>query len=105
MRPMTRFSTRPCKPRSSVGRRAKASWRVPLGAPRRKAYGLTEPEKLDIHRAARPNAPIFAFIHGGAWLGGEAKNYAYAAEMFVNTGAHFVALDFVAIEPAGGDLW
>jgi arylformamidase len=39
--------------------------RVPLGAPRRKAYGPTEPEKLDIHRTARPNAPIFAFIHGG----------------------------------------
>jgi arylformamidase len=78
--------------------------RARLGAPRREAYGPTEPEKLDIYRTARPNAPIFAFIHGGAWLGGEAKNYAYAAEMFVNAGAHFVALDFVAIGPAGGDL-
>ena len=64
--------------------------RARLGAPRREAYGPTEPEKLDIHRTARPNAPIFVFIHGGAWLGGEAKNYAYAAEMFVNAGAHFV---------------
>jgi arylformamidase len=78
--------------------------RARLGAPRREAYGATEPEKLDIHRTARPNAPIFVFIHGGAWLGGEAKNYAYAAEMFVNAGAHFVVLDFVAIGPAGGDL-
>jgi arylformamidase len=78
--------------------------RTRLGAPRREAYGPTEPQKLDIHRTARPNSPIFVFIHGGAWLGGEAKNYAYAAEMFVNAGAHFVALDFVAIEPAGGDL-
>ncbi len=78
--------------------------RARLGAPRREAYGPTEPEKLDIHRTARANAPIFVFIHGGAWLGGEAKNYAYAAEMFVNAGAHFVALDFVAIAPAGGDL-
>jgi arylformamidase len=75
-----------------------------LGAPRREAYGPTEPEKLDIHRTARANAPIFVCIHGGAWLGGEAKNYAYAAEMFVNAGAHYVALDFVAIAPAGGDL-
>jgi len=75
-----------------------------LGAPRREAYGPTAPEKLDIHRTARPNAPIFVFIHGGAWLGGEARHYAYAAEMFVSAGAHFVALDFVAIEPAGGDL-
>jgi arylformamidase len=75
-----------------------------LGAPRREAYGPTEPEKLDIYRTARLNAPIFVFIHGGAWLGGEAKNYGFAAENFVNAGAHFVALDFVAIGAAGGDL-
>src|SRR5262249_54297990 len=75
-----------------------------LGMPRREAYGPTEPEKLDIHRTARANAPIFVCIHGGAWLSGEAKNYAYPAEMFVNAGAHYVALDFVAIAPAGGDL-
>ena len=78
--------------------------RARIGAPRREAYGPTEPQQLDIHRTARPNSPIFVFIHGGAWLVGEAKNYAYAAEMFVNAGAHFVVLDFVAIEPAGGDL-
>ena len=78
--------------------------RARLGTPRREAYGPTAPEKLDIHRAARPNAPIFVFIHGGAWLGGEAKNYACAAELFVNAGAHYVALDFIAIDPAGGDL-
>jgi arylformamidase len=78
--------------------------RLRLGAPRREAYGPTEPEKLDIHRTMRPNAPIFVFIHGGAWLGSEAKNYGYPAEMFVNAGAHYVALDFVAIEAAGGDL-
>ena len=47
---------------------------------------------------------MFVFVHGGAWLGGEAKNYAYAAEMFVNAGAHFIALDFAAIGQAGGDL-
>ena len=52
----------------------------------------------------RANAPVFVFIHGGAWLGGEAKNYAFPAEMFVNAGAHYVALDFIAIKEAGGDL-
>src|SRR6516165_6724268 len=56
--------------------------RTRLGTPRREAYGPTEPEKLDIFRTSRPNAPIFVFMHGGAWLGGEAKNYAYVAEMF-----------------------
>jgi len=78
--------------------------RARLGEPLRESYGPTEVEKLDIYRTQRANAPIFVFIHGGAWLGGEAKDYAYPAELFVNAGAHYVALDFIAIEKAGGDL-
>src|SRR5262249_41093661 len=70
----------------------------------RETYGPTEVEKLDIYRTSRSNAPIFVLIHGGAWLGGEAKNFGFPAELFVNAGAHFVALDFVAIGPARGDL-
>jgi arylformamidase len=70
----------------------------------RRSYGPTAIEQLDIYRAKRPNAPIFVFIHGGAWLGGEAKNFAFPAEMFVNAGAHYVALDFIAIKDAGDDL-
>jgi arylformamidase len=78
--------------------------RARLGAPRREDYGPTEIEKLDIHRTKRLNAPIFVFIHGGSWLRGNAKNAADAAELFVNAGAHYVALDFVQIRKAGGDL-
>lgn len=78
--------------------------RTRLGPPQRVSYGPTEVEKLDIHRAGRTNAPVFVFIHGGAWLGGEAKNYAFAAENFVKAGAHYVVLDFIAIAAAGGDL-
>jgi arylformamidase len=78
--------------------------RVRLGQPRRESYGPTEVEKLDIYRTSRPNAPVFVFIHGGAWLGGEAKDFGYPAELFVNAGAHYVALDFIAIGQAGGDL-
>ena len=78
--------------------------RARIGAPQRAAYGPTEFEKLDIYRTSRANAPIFAFIHGGNWLVGAAKDYGYPAEMFVNTGAHYVALDFIAVKEAGGDL-
>jgi arylformamidase len=78
--------------------------RARIGAPQRAAYGPTEIEKLDIYRTSRPNAPVFVFIHGGNWLVGSAKQYGYPAEMFVNAGAHYVALDFVAIKEAGGDL-
>jgi arylformamidase len=75
-----------------------------LGQPLRRSYGPTAVEQLDVYRAKRPNAPIFVFVHGGAWLGGEAKNSAFAAEMFLNAGAHYVGLDFIAIKEAGGDL-
>jgi arylformamidase len=68
------------------------------------AYGPTAVEKLDIYRARQAKAPIFVFIHGGAWLGGEAKNSGDAAELFVNAGVNFVALDFIAVKDAGGDL-
>jgi len=70
----------------------------------RVAYGPSEVEKLDIYQAKRPKAPTFVFIHGGAWLVGAAKNYAATAEMFGNAGANFIALDFIAIKEAGGDI-
>ena len=75
-----------------------------LGPPQQKSYGPTEVEKLDIFAAKRPQAPIFVFIHGGAWLGGEAKNYAFPAEMFVDADANLVVPDFIAIKEANGDL-
>jgi arylformamidase len=78
--------------------------RARIGAPQRYSYGPSAAEGLDIYRAKRDNAPIFVFIHGGAWLGGAAKDYGYPAEMFVNAGAHYIAVDFVAIKEAGGDL-
>ncbi len=78
--------------------------RARIGQPLREAYGPSAVEQLDIYRTGRTKAPIFVFIHGGAWLGGEARNYAFPAEMFVNAGVNYVALDFIAIKPAGGDL-
>ena len=78
--------------------------RARIGAPQRVSYGPSEVEKADIYRAKRAKAPVFVFIHGGAWLGGEAKNYGDSAELFVNAGAHYIALDFIAIRAAGGDL-
>lgn len=78
-----------------------------IGAPRRVAYGPTEIEKLDIYRAGRAgraNAPIFVFIHGGIWRWGSAGDNGFPAEMFVNAGAHYVALDFSAVTAVGGDL-
>jgi arylformamidase len=75
-----------------------------IGPPQRLAYGPSEFERLDIYRAQRPKAPIFVYLHGGAWLRGSAKDSGFPAEMFVNAGAHFVVPDFIAISAANGDL-
>lgn len=75
-----------------------------IGAPRREAYGATPIEALDIYRTRRPNAPVHIHLHGGAWRGGLAKDHAYAAELFVNSGAHFVVPDFINVLEAGGNL-
>ena len=78
--------------------------RARLGAPRRLAYGSTPIEALDLHATKRPNAPINVFIHGGAWRVGAAKDYAFLAELFVNAGAHYIALDFNNVLETGGSL-
>jgi arylformamidase len=72
--------------------------------PRRLAYGATEVEKLDVYSPKRRNAPILVFIHGGAWRTGRAADYAFPAETFVRSGAHFVALDFAAVQDVEGSL-
>src|SRR5262245_3546157 len=75
-----------------------------LGPPRRFAYGPTAIEGLDVYPTNQPNAPINVFIHGGAWRVGIAKDYAFAAELFVRAGAHLVVPDFVWVQDAGGSL-
>ena len=86
-------------------RRAAASdaVRARLGPPRRFAYGPTSIEGLDVYPTPRPNAPVMVFLHGGAWRGGEARSQAYAAEMFVRAGAHWVVPDFATVLDVGLD--
>jgi arylformamidase len=72
--------------------------------PERLAYGASEDEKLDIYKTHRANAPINIYVHGGAWRNGQAKEFAFPAEMFINAGANYVVLDFVQVEKAGGSL-
>jgi len=76
-----------------------------LGAPQHMAYGPAAIERLAIYRTHRNNAPVVVFIHGGAWQGGTAAEHAYAAEVFVRAGAHFVVLDFDRVQDAGGSLF
>lgn len=75
-----------------------------LGPARRLAYGSTEVEKLDLFPTRRPGAPINIYIHGGAWRAGNAAAEAYQSEMFVDSAAHFIALDFNNVLETKGNL-
>ncbi|MGH7907322.1 MAG: alpha/beta hydrolase [Candidatus Binataceae bacterium] len=61
------------------------------------SYGPSADEVLDIFTAHQANAPILVFIHGGAWRALTKKESCYAAEAFVNAGAHFIAVNFAVI--------
>src|SRR3954465_14096308 len=78
-----------------------ARTRARIGPPLRRRYGPSAIEELDIFRThAPPRAPVFVFIHGGAWRAGSAKQYSAPAEMFGRSGAHYVAPDFVTVQDA-----
>ena len=75
-----------------------------IGEPERVAYGPAEIEQVDIYRSAGAGAPVFVFIHGGAWRSGRSKDFAGPAEMFLAAGAHYVVPDFAWVQDAGGNL-
>ena len=56
--------------------------RLRIGEPERVAYGPVKIERLDIYRTNRAAAPVFVFIHGGAWRSGRSIDFATTAEMF-----------------------
>lgn len=78
--------------------------RARLGEPQRFTYGPTFMEQLEVYATRRPNAPIHIHIHGGAWHQRPAAEYAFAAEMLMNAGAHYVLPDFISVDQANGDL-
>ena len=47
--------------------------RLRIGQPERVAYGPADIERLDIYRTERDAAPVFVFIHGGAWRSGRSN--------------------------------
>jgi arylformamidase len=62
-------------------------------------------EQLDVFPTSRQNAPVFVFIHGGAWTRGKAADYHAPAEMFVRAGVHYVTPDFAWVQDLGGSLF
>ncbi len=74
------------------------------GFPERLVYGDGVDEQLDLYRADATGAPVFVFIHGGLWRYLDAAMSGFAAEMFLDRGAHFAALDFSDVVTLDGDL-
>jgi arylformamidase len=85
-----------------------AAARARIGQPDRVAYGEDAIERLDIYRTRRRGrqepAPVFVYVHGGAWRAGLAENFAAPAEMFLEAGAHYVVPDFSWVQDVGGNL-
>ena len=78
--------------------------RFQRGYPERVAYGESPDEAMDIYKAPQAGGPVFVFIHGGIWLYLDASSAGFAAEMLLDRGAHFVALDFAPVNELDGDL-
>jgi arylformamidase len=81
-----------------------AEVRERVGQPLRFAYGQGEIESLQVFKCKRPSAPIHIHIHGGAWQQGTADTYGFPAEMFLDSGVHYVVPDFSWVQDVGGDL-
>jgi len=81
-----------------------AAVRRRIDEPERLAYGPAPIERLDIYRTAGAAAPVFVFIHGGAWRSGRSKDFAIPAEMFLAAGVHYVVPDFAWVQDVGGSL-
>ena len=78
--------------------------RFTRGYPERAVYGDGPNEALDIYRSDVEKAPVFVFVHGGIWLYLNGAMSGFAAEMFMDRGAHFVTLDFAPVNELQGDL-
>ncbi|MBX9738752.1 MAG: alpha/beta hydrolase [Beijerinckiaceae bacterium] len=75
-----------------------------LGAPDVIPYGAGANERFDLYRASGRDRLLVVYVHGGAWRNGAARDFAFLAELFVDSGAHFAALDFDQIDDCAGDL-
>jgi arylformamidase len=75
-----------------------------IGEPQRVTYGSTPPEYIEIYKTKKANAPVFVFIHGGAWRSTATDRYGFIAPPLVEAGAHVAVVQFTGVEEAGGLL-
>ena len=61
------------------------------------AYGDQNVERLDIYPAAKTDAPVMVFLHGGDWRSLSKEDSGFGASAFVAAGATFVTPDFTLV--------
>lgn len=62
-------------------------------------YGPSPAESLDLYPAARRNAPLLVFIHGGYWRSLDKQDFSFLAPAFVKAGVA-VAMPNYGLAPA-----
>jgi arylformamidase len=72
--------------------------------PQRFQYGDSDLEGFDFYPGSDGVAPVRIFIHGGSWRNGTSQTVAHLADTFCAAGAHFISMDFIQIDAAGGNL-
>jgi arylformamidase len=58
------------------------------------AYGAAPGERLDFFAAARADAPLFLFIHGGYWRALDKRDFSFIAPSFVAAGIAVALINY-----------
>lgn len=95
-----------------MGERATAAPQGPaLAATETLSYGADPLQKLDFWKAARPDAPLVIFVHGGGWQRGSKDNAtgSWKAAHFIGEGYAFASIDYrlvpqATVEQQAGDV-
>jgi arylformamidase len=69
-----------------------------IAPPKRFSYGSLPIESFDLFISSNPQADTEIFIHGGAWRGGAAKNYAFLAEATQAAEINLIIVDFSSVQ-------
>ncbi|WP_288688051.1 alpha/beta hydrolase [uncultured Acinetobacter sp.] len=60
------------------------------------AYGLKARHRLDLYRTEQPRQkrPLIVFVHGGAWMHGDKKDYGFIGEAFAKEGFDVAVINY-----------
>ena len=59
-------------------------------------YGLKARHRMDVYRSSSPRTerPLIVFVHGGAWMHGDKKDYGFVGEAFAKEGFDVAVINY-----------